>query len=184
MKKQIISFFILIFTAAGLAAETGYEAYDWGENPLVIIQYEDNQKQKKTELWSSTYPPLIFEKELNGFKTNVFFIFNNSGYFNLVFYYTDIKNSKKIKDGLKNEVGVIKSSQFTEKDLLEKFPYVTQVTKDYIIGDFFISIINGTITPETGSGTITIYNYNDDTWCYVFENVLKDKTCVVYAPKE
>lgn len=183
MKKTIALFFFLIFIATGLAAETGYETYEWGENPIAIIYRENTQQIKKTQLWDG-YPPLIFEKEIKGFKTNLFYCFNVLGNFNAVFYYTDINNTGKIKDGLGKAQSTIKTFQVTEEDLLEEYPSVNQVTKDYIIEEFICSIVNGTITHGDGPGTVTIYNYNDDTWCYIFENVLVNKTCVVYAPKD
>ena len=48
------------------------------------------------------------------------------------------------------------------------------------------------VTPEelraaedkTASGRITIYDYNEDTRCYVIENFIVGKTAVIYVPHE
>lgn len=37
---------------------------------------------------------------------------------------------------------------------------------------------------KKATGTLTIYDYNDDTRVYIYDNIIKDKAVVVYVPHE
>ena len=38
--------------------------------------------------------------------------------------------------------------------------------------------------PDVNTGIVYIYDYNDDTRVYIYENFIEDKTFVVYVPHE
>ena len=48
--------------------------------------------------------------------------------------------------------------------------------------------VSAALAPDLDStekyGTLYIYDYNDDTRVYIYDNIIKDKAVVVYVPHE
>lgn len=89
-----------------------------------------------------------------------------------------------------------KKDNYQPKDELEKteickiifIPFCFMAEKggykalDYINSKEFLDVLE--VKLKKGTSQISIYDYNDDTRVYIFENVLKDKAVVVYVPHE
>ena len=97
-----------------------------------------------------------------------------------------IKNMKKNLNTLVNKV-IIEDKEnkinIDKLDLQKAFLCYVSLgfEKDGIASDEDFQIVE---KPDANTGTIYIYDYNDDTRVYIYENVIEDKTFVVYVPHE
>lgn len=195
MKKQITALFILIFIAAGLAAETGYKGIRWGSSGYIIDLNEGKEENPITKTFPG-YTTKVYEKQLLGEKTNVFYtLLDNYGLFG-VYYFTSEANNGKLKANLKNKnlVEIIKYPKM-EPDAVERLKNRFEEDKDRLLewaAGFTLMLLPFGLETEyryekpetTGDGLISIYDYNDDTRIYIFENIIPEKTVVVYFPHE
>ena len=189
MKKQTIAFFILIFTAAGLTAETGYQSHKWYETINNFsrsnrIQFEDDP------LYGLVFP-LAYNKNIENEQTILYYGFDTE-YFEFIaagFTVTN-KTAEKIKSKLGPKINTYKitTEYRTEEELdFEGNEEEIRKYKDCFIFVDLRSVAYGIDLGyveefEKGDGVITIYNYNDDTRAYVFENFYDKRTTIVFIP--
>lgn len=195
MKKQIAIFLFLIFTAAGLAAETGYKGISWGSGEFFIELYEGKEESPLAfKLKESSVK--VYEKQILGEKTNLYYTLMDDFGLISVFYSTDEKNTERLKTKLTSktlvdEVPFYKLDDGTIELLKEMDEKDPERVYEYLIGYTMMSMAMGLETEyrykrpySTGEAQIFIYDYNDDTRLYIFENVVPGRTVVVYFPHE
>lgn len=195
MKKQLIALFILIFTAAGLAAETGYQGHKW---------YESSENFSNTNSIKLTEEPMsgwniyrAYYKKVQGERTIALYGFNSLyKEFTCVGYTISTNAAEKLKKELGTEIAKYKitTEDRTEKELeddpgFEVQEYELEVYRDFFICSELLNIANAIEAGyadeiEPGEGTVIIYNYNDDTNVYIFENFYDKRVTVIYIPTE
>lgn len=191
MKKQINALFIFLFIAAGLAAETGYQGHKWYET-INNFSRSNRIKFEEDPLYGLIYP-LAYYKNIEGEQTILYYGFDTE-YFEFIsagFTVTQ-KTAKKIKAKLGPEISIYKVSteDRTAEDLdFEGKEEDIKPYKDCYIFVDLRSIAYGIDLGyaneyPTGEGLITVYNYNDDTRVYVFENLYDKRTTIVFMPYE
>lgn len=188
MKKQIGILIFLILIAAGLAAETGYKGTDWGDSEDWIIRAEGRAPDYEEDYGEFNF--YIYEKILLGEKTNLFYAIHNKYSLLTVFYNTSEKNNPKLHRLIGN-MRKLHSVPFTQDIpwLTEEFKENSERTQECVNG-VMLTLAVADIEqnykyelPETeGNGNLSIYDYNEDTRLYIFENVIPEKTIVVYYP--
>lgn len=191
MKKQTIAFLILIFMAAGLAAESGYKGIPWGSNEAIVEFYEGT-KQTPINLSADGNKIKVYKKIMLGDETNVFYLMSGDIGLLGVFYITSNKNNEKLTFNLKSK------NKFQELPFFkDKNDEMRKATREVIDDEMMVELsvglyiysfageleTNGRFENEMkGDGLLSIYDYNDDTRLYIFENVIPDITIVGYIP--
>lgn len=196
MKKQIIALFIMTFMAAGLAAETGYKGINWGSSEF-IIESKEGEETNPLSKAQPGYITKVYEKQLLGEKTNLFYILQKDYGLICIYYSTPKGNTRKLKSNLKNKnlVGTIKYPSIDVSTLKEKIKQQVPDDADRLVEWLAgFTLMHFPLGLETeyrykwpnleGDGLISIYDYNDDTRIYIFENIILEKTVVVYFPHE
>lgn len=197
MKKQITAFLILIFTAAGLAAETGYKGLNWGSSESLIVAKEGNEEYPVPE--KSQIYPMEYDKKLLGEDTRFFYLVEKSQGLIGAYYITSEKNNDKLASNLRTKTKVreypfVRDAENqlwtrTEKEMgSATIPWAVEFSVGYYMWTF-AAVIESEMQYEeaTGKGLegkIIVYDYNEDTRLYIFENVLPGKTVVAYLPHE
>ena len=186
MKKQIISFLILIFTAAGLAAETGWQGFKWYSDWKNFPTH--NTLKTEEELRFGKITAEVYKKTIMGEQTYLYLAFSNSDQFIAAGYTLSKATANKVIENLGPKIKQYKAT--TESR--EERNMITNKEKAY--ADFFIFagfenvaeyMEQGAMEEQgwpEGDGRITIYNYNDDTYAYVFENFYDKRTTIVFIP--
>lgn len=200
MKKQIITLLFLICTAAGLAAETGYRGYEWYSNTWTFPATD--RVIKLEEIGIGYNSPFIYEKNIMGDKTFLIFDFDTRTYELVAAGYlipkektTELKNKfiNLKKEELKTSI-LFEEYEIDEDDIKELGEIRVKGFVQYCIFTDCENLtrwfelereeFNKEALDPKGPGTITIYDYNDDTRCFVFEGTYPGYTVVVYAPHE
>lgn len=197
MKKQTIALFILIFTAAGLTAETGYKGINWGSAEFIITYYEGEEINPVPN--KDNYYPMLYKKTLLGEETNLFYLMQSEYGLLGVFYVTPETNNEKLKFNLRNKEKIYEYPflRDAENQLWKKAEEEFKEAIDYPIVEYSIGFYMWQFAgayefeykvqqfPTEGlEGIISVYDYNDDTRLYIFENIIPEKTIVVYFPYE
>lgn len=179
MKKIFFIFVLLSCFAAGFA-ETGYRGIQWYSN----IEAFPKKDQINYE------GLLVYEKIILGKKTYLFYALYENQLQLAAYIITKDKTEE-----LKKELKKYKKTEI-KADLANgnEYPGKTKIeSESWMIGDAYNLVDQiEKVTPEelkaaedkTASGKITIYDYNEDTRCYVLENFIADRTAVVYVPHE
>ena len=182
MKKQIITFLILIFTAAGLAAETGYQGFKWycGINLLPIYKTVELEKEPH----SGFYHPMIYEKQIMGEQTYIYMITAYEQFIAAGFIISQEAAAK-----ISKELGPLVCQYNVTTEGRDTKKKDTDAYKDFFILADFLKIAEGiengkmNINPmPEGKGKITVHNYNDDTYAFEFNNFYDLRTTVVFFP--
>ena len=192
MKKQIISLFILIFTAAGMAAETGYNGLKWFTNinkinlsyekPIPEIPIEELKDQIRMQ-----------EKPMLGIQTQVYYIFNEDE-LTCISYSIDSSATSRLLDKLSKPIFIThikpteKESYIKKQSLSDK---ITAENENMLLCLSFIAIMGkfeikgyASLKSDEGNGRIYIYDYNEDTRVWVLQDAIPGKTYVIYFPHE
>ncbi len=187
--KKIIFIFVLLFCFTGAFAETGYRGHQW------YSKFDTFPKsgQESNNLAYGTTMPLIYKKTIIESDTFLFYGINFiNGELEAAGYLIPKSKTELLKKELKSKKSTIINFDFSD---FEYESGETPMENDfYIFADFsFFSKKLESITSQDkedlkafkkAAGRITIYNYNDDTRCYIFENATPDRTVVIYVPHE
>ena len=178
--KKLLLIFVLLSCFAGAFAETGYRGMQWYSKAEAF--------PKKDQI--NYEGLLVYEKIILGRKTFLFYAL----YENQLQFSAYVITKDKTED-LKKELKKFKKTEI-KADLANANTYqaATQIeSESWMIGDAY-SLVDEIekVSPEelkaiedkTASGKISIFDYNDDTRCYVFENYITDRTVVIYVPHE
>lgn len=196
MKKTL--FIILLLSCfAGAFAETGYNGIKW------FTEREDFQKNTGHRTSQSEIIPAaeIQEKVILGTKTNVHYFFSTYNCFESVAYSIPKEKTNVLKDKLNKPIRIIKTDALSKEDfsreILEEEPdFKNEIpqTVDTYFNYVFSSICNYAFEKElqfdvikakgNSKGLLYIYDYNDDTRLYIFENTIEGTTFVVYTYHE
>ena len=174
-------------------------------NPI----FEDNSSENELlKYFFPTFTEKVNETVILGKKVKVSYMFvsiDNEYYLCNVAY---IINSDKIKE-LQNHLKQVRwyKSRFQVEQAMKMLVidapnmkqefddsiarhYFTDYTMSYkyqgesYIMDSVLAFEQPTKKNKKASGTLTLYDYNDDTRVYIYDNIIKDKAVVVYVPHE
>ena len=200
--KKLITTLLILFLLLGLFAETGYQKHQWYSNPGDFPKY-GRIEYKETPSYGINWP-YIYKAEIQGESTFVYYCF--SGLFEAFqipefisagFYLTE-KNAKEyIKKTLQNKtkVGVIEAFDIDlYREAEEGMP--EEINDFFMLADFTecakyaeefgIEKMNQESQevkkPNSKISYISIYDYNDDTRCYIFENFVPGRTAILFGP--
>ena len=199
MKKTIAIFFLCC--SLSLFAETGYRGYKWYSN---IWDFPaSGQIEEAKEVGIGYNAPLVYEKKIMDEQTFLFYDFDTrtmelqaAGYLIPKNKTTELKT--KIKEQKREEFKIalneiISEYEIDEQDIVEYGEMLIKILAEYsTISECeniakYMEIEREELEQhkdEKATGTITIYDYNDDTRIYLFEGAVKEKTVVVYVPHE
>ena len=182
MKKTITTLLILFLTL-GLFAETGYAGFEWGANKSEFSYLNTEDKNTLSE-----------QKVMLNKETTRFFHFGNTDMLWGISYSLPAAKTDEIKSKFKNLVRTQKLKEMPEEAMTEALKNLAleenEKNKDYVsnrIMAAFALAYSAYGIPETvkeGIAAVSAYDYNDDTRVFIFENMVKDKTIVVYTYHE
>lgn len=185
MKKQITVLLFLIFAAAGLAAETGYQGHKWYESiydfpETNLVEFEETPSYG----WMTCK---AYNQKILGERTILFYGFHSEHGELTCAGYTISNEAAEI---IKNDLGKKqKEYKVNAEDPKEIKTEAEAKWRDFYtfagLEEIASYIENGYLTDEDipeGDGVITIYNYNDDTNVYFFENFYDKRTIVIFIP--
>lgn len=187
MKKQTIALLFLIFTAAGLAAETGYNGIKWlTDTKKINLSFEKELPKTEEDMQGLVR---MQERPILGTITQVFYLFYEGAFFG-VSYCINSQETPRLLEKYNNLVFETSISNGTKEELREEISEITDENENMVIslGFFYLAAeFQGEGYKqdfEEGNGKIYIYDYNDDTRVYIFENSVEGITGVVYLPCE
>lgn len=202
MKKTITTLLILFLTF-GLFAETGYKNHQWYSNTRDFPNYgriEFKEKPSVGLVW-----PYIYSAEIQGTMTNIYYCFsgipeeNQVPEFIAAGFFLPNKNAKeyakKITQG-KTSAGTLEIYNYEYEGLeleddvpveirdffyLAEFQNMAHCIEELGLEEMKTEALKNKKAKNIIS-TISIYNYNDDTRCYIFENFAPGRTAILFGP--
>lgn len=201
--KKTITTLLFLFLMLGLFAETGYQKHQWyckpGDFPRygrIIEDYDDLPK-------SGFKWPYIYNAEIQGNSIFIFYIFSGI-YENFEIpeliaaaYLMPEKEAKEHLKGIVATRKIIETLEFYNYEYEEFDDTEPREINDFFTLAFFSDVIKNIeqlgvkeIKEElkkekktkNTSSTISIYDYNDDTRCYIFEDFVPGRTVFLYVP--
>lgn len=198
--KRVISLILAVGIAAGalLFGETGYKKFQWNypiENVLDCITHQTPLNEAQKEYFAECL--IVEELPILGMKTEVFY-FSAGNYISGIAYFIPTSKVKSLKTNLRSKVTEVKVEGTQEKTyknkLNENYPELNpedywraSFASDKCIFSIYIEAVGyDTLKQEKGKKncTLSIYDYNDDTRVYIYENIIEGQTVVVYVPHE
>ncbi len=188
MKKTL--FIILLLSCfAGAFAETGYANNQWGDTYLEVLN-----KTSAIEYNSDTH---FKRKVMVGVETNVFYHFDNEDFIG-VSYSLPKEKTEEIKSKFSKIITSQKTQTIPKKKFIETIKKDVNLLEKYNTDNIsFISdkyaflqarkietVGTSQYIDNNGTGNLYIYDYNDDTRVYIFENFVEGITFVVYTYHE
>lgn len=181
--KKIFIILLMLSCFAGAFAETGYNGNQWWskrqlvKNNLLYLITPIIPKDDSAECYEYIE---IESKNMLGVKTSVYYHFFDET-LSAVSYSLPTEKTKEIKSKFKNKVQELEIELKTEDNTdieqnceLENYVFNAMITGDI---EYFKNF--------KGKGArLSIYDYNDDTRVYIFENTTEGKTFVVYTYHE
>jgi hypothetical protein len=188
--KKLFFIFIFISCFATAIAETGYRGHLWYSK---YDTFPESGQEINNLSYDSTIP-LIYKKTILESKTFLFYDINcTTGELESAGYLIPKNKTDLLKKELKQKKSMVIKMDFSEYDYETG---ETQVENNFYIFASLAYITKNALenitdqdkedlkTFKNAAGRITIYDYNDDTRCYVFENATPDYTVVIYVPHE
>ncbi len=186
--KKTITTLLITFLFLGLFAETGYNKHQWFSNKEeLLLPFRIEPGEDK--LWEETEAE---RKVILGTEKNVYYHFIDNGLY-AVSYFIRAEKTDLLRKKLTAPVYEIKSKSIPMVYILNDIPEGIKDEDLYLNNRMATSAFNFELTGydqlkalevENGESTISIYDYNDDTRLYVFENFIKGATFVVYTYHE
>ena len=181
--KKIFFIFVLVFCLIAGFAETGYRGHEWYS--LKSSFPKTGQMQFEDEVGLGNMEPLIYEKTILGTDNYLFFGFNaNTDELITAGYLIPAERTAELKRQLNKKGMEIKKNYPVYED--QRNIGIKAINNFFIFGDFYFYFrfpqLDG--SDKNGKWIITIYDYNDDTQCLVFENAVPGQTVVMYLPHE
>lgn len=197
MKKTFFSL-VLFFCGILMFAETGYRGHEWYKDTTDMPSYGKIAISNK-KLWLDVC--LLYKRNILDDYTYLFYGYykgdlESAGYLIPKDKTQQVKD--KLKDKKKNEYkinidglsNIDKKLQEFKQSITDKENYKEQEDNLFYFSQlsYYASMIeifgfNGLLDKKPNL-TLTIYDYNDNTRCYIFEGAIKDKTVVIYLPHE
>ena len=175
--------FVLVFCLAAGFAETGYDGLQWGTKHN-NIPYPEITKELKAR-----------EKKMVGVNTVVFYHLT-AGQLKGVSYSLPAEKTDLLKSKYNNLLGTLKRPVITQQkwsEMLKKENRLSQKTtaeeidreSNKIIYSYARDIVERNYYDiDRGDARIYVYDYNNDTIAFLFENFVEGVTFVVYTQYE
>jgi hypothetical protein len=189
MKKLFFIFVLLSCFAVGFA-ETGYRGHQW----YSAAESFPKTGQENVNLEYDSTKPIIYKKTILESKTFLFYDINiGTDELESAGYLVPKNKTEQLKKELKSMKKTIYNYDFSEMEIETG---TSQLENDFnIFAEFswITKLFESSMTEQdkedlkafkNAEGRITIYDYNDDTRCYIFENAIPDRTVVIYVPHE
>ena len=191
--KKIIFILLLLSCFAGAFADTGYNNRVWfSQKGTLKLQFEVTPGPE--ELWKTTE---VEEKPILGTTTRVYYHYVEN-MFVAVSYIIPQSKTKQLKTKFKTLVETAPTYSLKKEDYIKNLINAGTIPENEDVDLHINNLIamgaidiefNGleqleTLKSETGKGLISIYDYNEDTRVFLFENFLLDYTVVVYTCHE
>lgn len=197
MKKTIISL-LSLFLLVGVFAETGFQKYKWYSSPEIFPSYGQlkfEETPSSGNLW-----PYIYQQVIQGSSTCVYYCFsgltdNNSSEFVAAGFLLPNKNAKEYINKKNRTLFGTLDLPYSEQNPYDNLP---QEVTDFFMLSLFNEVpkiiealgIEGAKKEVYGEvdknakkkSTISIYDYNDDTRLYFFENFIPGKAAILFVP--
>jgi hypothetical protein len=186
MKKPIASLLFLIGSVF-LFAETGYRSFDWGDSMDYVENHAPGEKVELKQM-EQQIEALGYKTKMLGKDTYIFYEFLE-GMLVCIHYSIPKDSTPELYANIKNKTKITEIKMQSQQDSGKMIDSVVpeeqmqHYTKGYIAALLTLSIVFDGYPKniKEGSSTISIYNYNDDTRIYIFENLFEGQTIVAYA---
>jgi hypothetical protein len=185
--KKLFFIFVLVFCLAAGFAETGYAGTPWGTLKQ-NLKIGDRIAPTDNALWESTEArkKLILNRQ----NTVYYHFFENQLYG--VSYTLQAEDTKQICAKFTNKVDILKVPATTKEEWIDNL--IAQRMIDNKEDNALINLASnkmifevaavfefyGNQAKKTGDAKIYIYDYNEDTRVYIFENMVEGLTFVTY----
>ncbi len=196
--KKTIFILLLFFCLASAFAETGYRGHNWYCN---LSDFPKTGQLTNADIGgpiNMSYYPVFYEKKVADTKVLIFYGLDfSTKEFKAAGYIINSKKTETIKKLIKNKVNEFKIDFSDMNEYLEDLEEREEAQQEYLLfSDFSLTsvYIDSATTEELknteafpigkGKTVISIYDYNDDTRCYIYENVVPEKTIVIFIPHE
>ncbi len=186
--KKLFFIFVLVFCVAAGFAETGYAGTQWGTHKQ-NLKIGDKIEPTNNELWESTEA----RRKLILNKPGIIYYHFVEDYLYGITYTLNKKDTKQIISKFKNEVDTIKVES---SDLDEWIDYLSQqgmidnkedeedinlATNKMIFEITAVYEFQGYKNQiKNGNAKVYIFDYNDDTRVFLFENIVEGYSFVSY----
>lgn len=188
MKKIFLTLFIFILIY-GAVAESGYNGNRWYKSRNEISLHENADPY-----FSDAYLNRdVRAEQIIMFGVDIVVYYHlTCGMFTSVSFTIPEDKIQEFKKQTQNKVDENTAVSFTPYDMIA---YINSLGKnssgafyDYYSNKYFADACYNVKGPENlykenGAGRITKYNYNEDTWLYLLENVVMGSNYVVYVTK-
>ncbi len=187
MKKTITTLLILFLTL-GLFAETGYNGHQWFISKTGLL-LSNKVKPGTDKLWNDTEAE---KRPILGDENTIYYHFAENSLY-AVSYCIKAEKTDLIRKKMPAPVYEIKTKSIPIVFVLNDIPEDIEDENLYLNNKMATSAFNfelygysqlKAVEVENGEGTISIYDYNNDTRVYIFENSINRLTFVVYAYHE
>lgn len=191
MKKRIILIAAIMLAGALAFGETGWNNHQWWTD---VKKYRTDKDEKIPESLITLQDKVQATKRLIlGKKINVYFLFPD-GKLTGISYTIESSKTEELKKKFNQPVSYIKFYQFSKEEIIEGAAQDEVIIKtdeeiEWIMTSVLFAIA-ATIEQEgmgsynEGDAQLSIYDYNDDTRVYIYENIMEGQTVVVYVPHE
>lgn len=181
--KKIFFIFVLVFCLTTGFAEAGYNGLQWGAkyNDIPYPEISENTKAR--------------EKKMVGVYTTIFYHLRGNQ-LKGISYTIPVEKTTEIKSKYKKQIDTKQVEAISQKDwsnlLKEEKKISEKFTSEEIDRESnkMIFLLARGIEEDRASGMdkgnaqIYIYDYNEDTRVYIFENMIEGVTFVVYTQHE
>ncbi len=198
--KKTITILILLICSLSLFAETGYRGFEWGTSEF-LFNLKAGEQDDPIDIGDEKWPiiPKVYKTKLLGDERNLYYYFADGNLMSALYFIPSELTDKLISNleekkliaqrQLPEDTGIkieenIKKTNPKEGEAGAKF-------RDFLLGVSFIYLcysIDGSdyskLEKQEANTLLYIYNYNSDTRLYIYKNVIKDTTIVVYYPHE
>lgn len=189
--KKIIFILIFISCFAVAFAETGYRGYKWEEEYSTFSAPDPIVYMESDKIWGQSRAEHL---SMYGHLTTLFYHYIDEK-LKAIAITTTTNDTAKIKESYRNLVKQVKVDNYTKSEFLTLLSYNGIMTgmydKDLRINKYlgiqsYLFEQDGleqldSLSTENGKANIYVYNYNDDTRLYLYENYIQYLTIAVYV---
>lgn len=178
--KKLLTTLLILFLSLGLFAETGYTGIEWG-TPKSCFKFEEDVEDAG-----------IKTRTMQGEETKVYYSFYKD-IFDGISYSISTEKTKQLLKKYSDKIGTLKIDTITKEAVYKELDeeYKNEKFYEYYLHNeycknaaMYCDILLENEKKGSGQCTVYIYNYNEDTRVYIFENLVEGRTFVYYTFRE
>lgn len=196
--KKTIAILLFLICSVFLFAETGYRGFEWGTSEF-LFELKAGEEDEPIETEDLPISTKVYKTKLLGEERNLYYYFANDMLVSAL-YFIPAELTDRLLNNLEDNKLIAQRSveeemakQFEEsvKQIFTNVEEQDQNLRNFMLGSLLITLCFqiddadfNQLEKQEGECLIYIYNYNNDTRLYIYKNITKGKTAVVYIPHE